>query len=133
MVSHLQDPLGRHVGATSSLLALTNDAFQNIDYLLVELADAELVSILVLYFLDSLLFQYVLYLSGHIILQQLIGQPLHYYLRGCQEVLLDEVEQVFDLLYLQVGWLEHVRGACIVIHNSDREDFKRHLMAQISS
>ena len=73
MVSHLQDPLGRHVGATSSLLALTNDAFQNIDYLLVELADAELVSILVLCFLASLLFQYVLYLSGHIILQQLIG------------------------------------------------------------
>ena len=46
---------------------------------------------------------------------------------------MDKVEQVFDLLYLQVGWLEHVRGARIVIHNSDREDFKRHLVAQISS
>ena len=32
-----------------------------------------------------------------------------------------------------MGWLEHVRGARIVIHNSDREDFKRHLVAQISS
>ena len=68
LVSHLQDPLGRHVGTTSSLLALANDAFQNVDYLLVELADAELVSILVLGFFASLLLQYVLYLTGHIIL-----------------------------------------------------------------
>lgn len=37
------------------------------------------------------------------------------------------------MLYLQVGWLEHVRRAGIVIHNGDREDFKRHLMAQITS
>lgn len=68
LVSHLQDPLGRHVGATSSLLTLTNDAFQNVDYLLVELADAKLVTILVLCFLASLLLQYVLYLASHIIL-----------------------------------------------------------------
>ena len=68
MVSHLQDPLGRHVGTASSLLALTNDAFQNVDNLLVELADAELVSVLVLCFLASLLLQYVLYLTCHSIL-----------------------------------------------------------------
>lgn len=58
---------------------------------------------------------------------------MHEYLCGCQEVLLDKVEQIFDLLNLQVGWLENVRGASIVIHNCDREDFKRHLMAKISS
>jgi hypothetical protein len=133
LVSHLQDPLGRHVGTASSLLALANDAFQNVDNLLVELADAELVSVLVLCFFASLLLQYVLYLTGHSILEQLIGQPLHEYLCGCQEVLLDKVEQIFDLLNLQVGWLENVRGASIVIHNCDREDFKRHLMAKISS
>lgn len=68
LVSHLQDPLGRHVGASSSLLTLTDDAFQNVHNLLVELADAKLVSVLVLCFFASLLLQYVLYLTSHIIL-----------------------------------------------------------------
>ena len=133
MVAHLKNPLGGHVGTSTSLLTLSNDALQDIDDLFVELSNRHGGLLLVLALSASFNFQYVLQGSSIVILKQLCWQSMDDDFNSRQEVLLYKIEQVFDRLDLQMCWFEHVRRTCIIIDHSNTQDFESHLVPQITS
>ena len=91
LIPHLEQSLGRHVGACTSLLPLPDDAFEQVDDLLVHLSDTQLHGILVLglrFFVPFYLNDF-LELVSVIIGLELIGQFGQNHLNSRQEVLLD--------------------------------------------
>mmetsp|Transcript_7515 Transcript_7515/g.12692 ORF Transcript_7515/g.12692 Transcript_7515/m.12692 type:complete len:285 (-) Transcript_7515:562-1416(-) len=121
LVPHLNHALGRHVGAGPGLLPLADDALEDVDDLLVHVAHGHLGDVLALRLL-LLGLDRVLEVGDDVAGHLLVGQLGDYYLDSADEVLLDEAEQVLDLLDLEVGRLEHVGRAGVVVDDGDREN-----------
>ena len=66
-------------------------------------------------------------LRGEIVLHVVIWKPNQNLLDDPKEVLLNIVQQIFDLLNLQRCRFEYIRGTRIVVYNCYGEDLERHL------
>ena len=66
-------------------------------------------------------------LRGEIVLHIVVRKPNQNLLDDPKEVLLNIIQQIFNLLNLQRRRFEHIRCTRIIIHNGDGEDLKRHL------
>jgi len=42
--------------------------------------------------------------------------------------LLDEIEKVLDLLYLEMSWLEHIGRTGVIVDDSNAQDLQSHLV-----
>lgn len=135
LTAHLKEPLGRHVGIGSGLLALPDDCFQHTHYLLVHLSHAHLTVRLLVLGPFRLLIPLLLYNALQLIplsaIQLLVPDPTQDNLHCADEVLVNEGEEAFDLLDLDVGGLQNVGGTSVVVDDSDGEDFERHLVSQL--
>ena len=70
-------------------------------------------------FTSSLILEYIFKRYCEIVFKMFLRQSREYDFSSRQEVLLDEVKQILYLLYLNVSWFKHVRGAGVIIYHCD--------------